>query len=383
MRFFFFAGLLFFGCSKLLAQPTLTLKVVVRGLERPVDITAAPGEAASRLYVVEQPGRIRVVMGGRLLPTPFLDLTDRVLSTGNEQGLLGLAFAPDYARTGYLFVYYTDRRGDVQISRFHRDPSQPDRANPTSELSIYRAAHPFSNHNGGCLRFGPDSLLYAGLGDGGSGGDPGNRAQDLAEPLGKLLRLDVRRATLAHPYLIPPANPFVGQRGAKAEIWAWGLRNPWRFAFDRQTGDLWIADVGQNQWEEVNYLPAGPGMGGRNFGWRRREGRHDFKPAKRSPPLTEPVFEYGHDDNGGFSITGGFVYRGRAVPALAGWYVCADYVSGHWWLLSPPTGGRGVARAVVNALHQTNISTFGEDSQGELYCADLAAGIIYRVGAAH
>lgn len=379
------------------AFPTLTLQPVARELERPLEVTAPAGD--SRLFIVEQPGRIRVVgANGKLRRDAFLDLTDRVLSAGNEQGLLGLAFAPDYARTGFFFVYYTDRRGNIRISRFRVDPADPDRALTASELFIYGARKPFSNHNGGCLRFGPhDGLLYAGLGDGGAGGDPGNRAQDLTSPLGKLLRFDVRAATQAQPYRVPPDNPFAAARPAtdgkkkpKAaplpEIWAWGLRNPWRFAFDPETRDLWIGDVGQNQWEEIDLLPAparGGPAGGVNFGWRCREGRHEFSERCAGAPggvsnALEPVFEYGHDDAGGYSVTGGAVYRGRAAPALTGYYVCADYVSGRVWLLRRE-GSRVVAR--LNGLHQQNLSAFGEDAAGELYATDLSAGVVYRLGA--
>ncbi len=370
---------------------------MARGLERPLEVTAPAADG--RLFIVEQPGRIRIVgTDGKLRAEPFLDLTDRVLSAGNEQGLLGLAFAPDYTRTGAFFVYYTDRRGNVRISRFRVDPANPDRALIASELFIYGARKPFSNHNGGCLRFGPhDGLLYAGLGDGGAGGDPGNRAQNLTSPLGKLLRLDVSAATAQQPYRIPPDNPFAagvapasGQKKKGSvplpEIWAWGVRNPWRFAFDRQTHDLWIGDVGQNQWEEIDVLPAqgqdGP-RGGANLGWRCREGRHEFSDRCAGAPggvsaAIEPVFEYGHDDAGGYSVTGGTVYRGRAAPALTGYYVCADYVSGRVWLLRRE-GPRVAAR--LNALHHQNLSAFGEDAAGELYATDLSAGVVYRVGA--
>ncbi|HYE76703.1 MAG TPA: PQQ-dependent sugar dehydrogenase, partial [bacterium] len=315
------------------AQPTLRLRPLVRGLERPVEVTSPPND--KRLFIIEQPGRIRVVgADGKLRATPFLDIVDRVVSSGNEQGLLGLAFAPDYAKSGYFFVNYTGRGGDTYVTRFQRDPANPDKANVASELRIYFARQPFSNHNGGCMRFGPDGMLYVGLGDGGAGGDPGNRAQDLASPLGKLLRLDVRGATAQKPYAVPADNPFVKQKGALPEIWAYGLRNPWRFAFDRQNGDLWIADVGQNKWEEVDWVTARNAPGA-NYGWRCREGAHAFKPKDCGGRLVEPVFEYGHDERGGYSITGGFVYRGRAYPALAGYYVCADYVSGNVWLLRP------------------------------------------------
>ncbi|MBC7448982.1 MAG: PQQ-dependent sugar dehydrogenase [Hymenobacteraceae bacterium] len=375
--------------------PTLTLHSVARGLERPLEVTAPAADP--RLFVVEQPGRIRVIgKDGKLRLEPFLDITDRVLSAGNEQGLLGLAFAPDYARTTHFFVYYTDRRGDIRVSRFRADPAAADRALVASELFIYGARKPFANHNGGCLRFGPhDGLLYAGLGDGGAGGDPGNRAQDLTSPLGKLLRFDVSAATTQQPYQIPAGNPFAANPPATSpkkrgtaplpEIWAWGVRNPWRFAFDRQTHDLWIGDVGQNQWEEIDLLPSrgsGGPRAGTNMGWRCREGLHAFSERCPGAPaggrtVLDPVFEYGHDDAGGYSVTGGSVYRGRTAPALTGYYVCADYVSGRVWLLRRE-GTRVAAR--LNALHHPNLSAFGEDAAGELYATDLSAGIVYRLG---
>ena len=374
--------------------PTLTLRAVARGLEHPLEVTAPAADP--RLFVVEQPGRIRVVgADGKLRATPFLDITDRVLSTGNEQGLLGLAFAPDYARTGAFFVHYSDRRGNTRVSRFLADPTDPDRALIASELPIYGAKQPFANHNGGALRFGPhDGFLYLGLGDGGAAGDPFNNAQDLTSPLGKLLRFDVRAASVQQPYRIPPGNPFAAAATATTkrkrpaplpEIWAWGLRNPWRFAFDRETHDLWIGDVGQNLWEEIDLIAAinGAPAGGANFGWRCREGRHEFKNSCAGAPggvtaALEPVFEYGHDDAGGYSVTGGTVYRGRAVPALTGFYVCADYVSGRIWLLRRE-GTRVAAR--LNGLHQQNLSAIGEDAAGELYATDLSAGVVYRLGA--
>jgi len=270
-------------------------------LQRPVDLQA---DGSGRLFVIEKVGRIRIIEDGQLLEAPFLDITDRVGSDGNEQGLLGFAFHPQYGDIGRFFVNYTDRRGDTVIARF-QVTSDPNLADPASETQLLGIDQPFPNHNGGVLAFGPDGYLYAGLGDGGSQGDPNGNAQNTDVLLGKILRLDVDSAD---PYTVPADNPFGN------EVWAYGFRNPWRFSFDRATGDLYIGDVGQNQWEEIDFIPAGS-PGGANFGWDHREGAHEYE-GGGPEGMIDPVAEYSHPE-GGCSVTGGYVYRG-AMPEWNG-----------------------------------------------------------------
>ncbi len=329
---------------------------VVSGLERPVRLAVA-SDGDPRLFVLEQAGLIRIVQNGALLPTPFLDIRDRVGSQGFEQGLLGLAFHPQYAQNGYFFVNYTDRNGDTVIARF-RVSADPNRADPATEEVLLRISQPYSNHNGGHLTFGPDGMLYIGTGDGGAAGDPHGNAQSLDTLLGKLLRIDVNHG---QPYAVPADNPFVN-RGGRPEIWAYGLRNPWTFTFDRLTGDLFIADVGQDKWEEIDFLPADT-PGGANFGWDYREGAHPFEgepPA--SPTLIDPVAEYGHDL--GCSVTGGEVYRGP-MTTWQGVYFYGDYCSGNiWGLLRLPDDSWK-----TTLLFQRNfrITAFGADVEGNMY----------------
>lgn len=345
----------------------LALTEVATGLDQPVHLSAPAGDA--RLFVVEQPGRIRVVRDGRLLPRPFLDIAAKV-GSGGERGLLSVAFHPRYAENGLFFVDYTDRRGDTRIERY-RASAAADTAGPASAALVLTVAQPYANHNGGHLLFGPDGMLYVGMGDGGSAGDPHGNGQDLGSLLGKLLRLDVDGA---EPYAVPRDNPFVGRAGARPEIWALGLRNPWRMAFDRHEGFLYIADVGQNQWEEVNAVRSG--AAGLNYGWNRMEGTHCFGlPLCGQVGLTSPVLEYGHGD--GCSVIGGAVYRGRAVPALSGRYVYGDYCSG--WLRSFRLAG-GVAgeRRQWRVRVPGNVLSFGEDAAGELYVM-TGSGTVYRL----
>ncbi|GAB4282006.1 MAG: PQQ-dependent sugar dehydrogenase [Deferrisomatales bacterium] len=351
-------------------------RVVVAGVTRPVQATHA-GDGSGRLFVVEQTGRIRVLREGELAPAPFLDLADRVRCCG-EQGLLGLAFHPRYADNGLFYVNYTRKAdGATVVARFSVDPANPDLADPSSQKVIFTVEQPFGNHNGGQLAFSPrDGFLYIGLGDGGSANDPGNRAQDPGSLLGKLLRLDVDRAA---PYAVPPDNPFVGEGEPLDEIWALGLRNPWRFSFDRLTGDLFIGDVGQDAWEEIDLQPAG--AGGANFGWRCREGAHDFlfAPECAGRLLVDPIAEYGHDQ--GNAVTGGFVYRGRAHPAMAGRYFYADYGTGKVWSLARAAEGGWSAPELELDL-AFPISSFGEDEAGELYLVEYSfsgAGKVRRL----
>jgi len=349
--------------------PTLALEPVTGGLTRPVSIAHAGDD---RLFVVEQGGLIRVWDGAALRPEPFLDLR-ALISTGGERGLLGLAFHPAYAANGWFFVNYTALDGATVIARYSVSPSDPNRADPASARTFLRIAQPFSNHNGGQLQFGPDGYLYIGMGDGGSGGDPGNRAQNLLDLLGKMLRIDVD----TEPYAIPPSNPYANRDDARAEIWASGLRNPWRFSFDRTSGDLWIADVGQGQWEEIDFQPA-TSIGGENYGWRRMEGSHCFNPAIacNDGTLVLPIIEYDHSD-GACSVTGGYVYRGVRSPRLTGTYLYADFCNGRIHGATRDADGAVSTTMLYDAPFL--IATFGEDSRGEIYAADFSNGILYRL----
>jgi glucose/arabinose dehydrogenase len=359
------------------ARIHLGLARVATGLSRPLLVTDA-GDGSGRLFVVEQTGAIRIVKAGKLLARPFLDLGAAV-SGGNEQGLLGLAFHPSYATNGKLYVSYTDRGGTSVIREYRVSAANPDRVDGSSGRTILRLRQPYANHNGGNIAFGPDGDLYIGFGDGGSAGDPGNRAQNLGSLFGKLLRIDVDRRTGTLPYGIPSTNPYVGRAGLD-QIWASGLRNPWRWSFDRLTGDLWIGDVGQDTWEEVDRAPATHGRNagrGLNFGWKAMEASHCYAPSSgcsrtgKTPPLTE----YRHV-NGRCSVTGGFVYRGSRYPDLVGAYLFADYCSGEIWFVD-----RGAPRGTSPRLALDTdalITSFGQDQAGELYLTDVG-GSVYRL----
>ncbi|HMQ63683.1 MAG TPA: PQQ-dependent sugar dehydrogenase [Flavilitoribacter sp.] len=357
----------------LAAQTKIALNVYAGGFTRPVDIVNA---GDSRLFIVEQRGIIKIIDGnGQVLSTPFLDIDARVGSQGNEQGLLGLAFHPDYANNGFFYVNYTNNSGDTRISRFKVSAGNPNVADPNSEKVLLPVDQPYSNHNAGDLTFGPDGYLYFGLGDGGSGGDPQNNGQTATAYLGKLLRIDVDNGD---PYAIPPTNPFKDTDFYLDEIWATGLRNPWRFSFDRLTGDLWIGDVGQDAWEEIDFQPASS-TGGENYGWRCYEGNHVYSMSGSFPDmsqLTFPVTEYSHSV-GGCSVNGGFVYRGQAFPALYGKYIYSDYCSGRFWTLTPDGQGGWDNEEVLNGANNTFVS-FGEDKDGELYVSALN-GNVYRL----
>jgi hypothetical protein len=355
------------------ASLALAFTPVVSTLVSPTVITHA-GDGSGRLFVVEQAGRIRVVRsGGTLLPLPFLDISGRIVS-GGERGLLGLAFPPGYSGKGYFYVNYTRAAdGATVVSRFIVS-ADPDLAVAASEEVLLIVAQPFANHNGGQIAFGPDGLLYVGLGDGGSGGDPQGNGQNPATLLGKLLRLDVESGV--EPYGIPADNPFVTEPAALDEIWALGLRNPWRFSFDRQTGDLYLADVGQNEWEEINFLAAAV-SGGANFGWNILEGPECFLPALNcvSPSAySAPVAFYDHEL--GCSVTGGYVYRGPGNPGMQGRYFYGDFCSGRVWGLRR-VGSEQVAELITRT--DFSISTFGEDEAGRLYVADYTTGTIHRI----
>lgn len=345
----------------------LTVEVVAEGLSNPLYLTTPPGDA--RLFVVEQAGRVLIIEDGQPLGTPFLDISDRV-SSGGERGLLSIAFHPEYAANGFFFVSYTDDAGDTQIERYSVS-ADPDAADPASGTSILSVDQPFSNHNGGLIVFGPDGMLYVGLGDGGSAGDPQGNGQDAGTLLGSLLRIDVDGGD---PYAIPADNPFVGVADASGEIWAYGLRNPWRFAFDPAAGTLYIADVGQNMWEEVNAV--GADEGGLNFGWNIMEGAHCFAEDQCDMTGLElPVLEYGHSD--GCSVTGGYVYRGADIPELQGHYLYSDFCSG--FLRSFRLAGRAATeRTTWDVGDLGNVMSFGEDSRGELYVLSQN-GRVYRI----
>jgi hypothetical protein len=346
------------------------LHLVAGSLDNPLFVTAVPGDT-NRLFVVLQGGQIRVVRHDTLLATPFLDVSGRISCCG-EQGLLGLAFHPQYAANGYFFVDYTNTAGDTRVVRYHVS-ADPDVADSTSATLVLGQAQPFSNHNGGMLAFGNDGYLYIGLGDGGSGGDPQGNGQNLNTFLGKILRIDVNGAA---PYAVPATNPFVGQAGALPEIWAWGLRNPWRFSFDRSTHELYIGDVGQNAHEEVDVEP--PATGGRNYGWNRMEGLSCYQSGCSSTGLTLPVLDYPHTE--GCSITGGYVYRGTRVTALSGLYLYADYCNG-WVKSFRYANGQVTEQQEWPDLEPGgSISSFGEDAQGELYVVVYgSSGAVYRI----
>jgi glucose/arabinose dehydrogenase len=349
----------------------VALEQVASGLAFPLYLTSPAGD--QRLFIVEKGGTIRIVQNGALLPTPFLDLSAKV-STGREQGLLGLAFDPQYASNGRFVVDYTDLAGDTRVSLF-RVSQDPNVADPASELAVLGVDQPFANHNGGQVLFGPDGLLYVMLGDGGSSGDPGNRGQSLADLLGSILRVQPLETG---GYAVPADNPFVGMPDVRPELWSYGLRNPWRVDFDPATGDLYVADVGERQWEEVSVSTATAGAGrGVNFGWRIMEGPECFgSPSCDEGGLELPVVSYDHGD--GCSITGGFVYRGSAIPALQGHYFYSDYCAGfvrsfrledgvavdqyEWPTLAPGAGVPG----------------FGRDAAGELYILGVD-GVVYRI----
>jgi glucose/arabinose dehydrogenase len=376
--------------------PAISLVQVITGLNQPLHITHA-GDGSGRLFIVEQTGRIKVY-DNFIYQGVFLDLSTKVTSTG-EQGLLSIAFPPGYSTSGRFYVNYTNLAGDTVIARY-KISTDPNKAEAASEEILLSIDQPYANHNGGQLAFGPDGYLYIGMGDGGSGGDPENRAQNPADLLGKVLRIDTEfTGTPAPPptgsrilflpalyksgtsnlYRVPPDNPFINSPGYRPEIWASGLRNPWRFSFDRNTGDLYIADVGQNNWEEVNFQ-SNASPGGENYGWRILEGNHCYNPSSGCVPPPEyvaPVVEYAHgtNDDNGCSITGGYIYRGIKYPSMQGIYFYGDFCSGKIW--GAARSGSWSSMQLTTAPFM--ISTFGEDEAGELYIAGYNNGKIYRI----
>lgn len=347
---------------------SLKLEQVATGLAGPVYVTSPVGD--SRLFIVEQPGRIRIVQNGQLIAAPFLDIVPRV-GSGGERGMLSLAFHPQYASNGFFYVYFTAPDGQIRIERFTVS-SNPSIANPSSAKLILAVAHPRGNHNGGLALFGPDGMLYLGLGDGGGGGDPDRNGQNPNTLLGALLRIDV---SSGDPYGIPPGNPFVGKNDARPEIWAIGLRNPWRFAFDVQGGNLYVADVGQGELEEVNVVPST--RAGVNYGWNVMEGSSCYNASSCSRQGLElPVFEYRHLGSA-CSVTGGFVYRGAAIPAIAGHYFFGDYCAG---FVKSFRYQNGVAtdERTWEFGNIGNVLSFGQDAAGELYVT-VGGGTVYRI----
>lgn len=370
---------LLLACFFLHAQtnvlPIIKLEDFASGLDNPVDMEHA-GDAF--FYVVEQPGTIKVLNASGEVISVFLDISGRVMSTGFEQGLLGIAFDPQYATNGFFYVHYTNTAGNSQFSRFSRNPMNPMNALADSEVPLLEDDDPYENHNGGQMKFGPDGYLYFTIGDGGNAGDPMNNAQDITTILGKLMRID---PNMDGTYSIPGDNPYAGVPGARPEIWATGLRNPWRFSFDKLTGDLWIPDVGQDEWEEVNYV-SGTGSGA-NYGWSCMEALHPFKTDcdNNGTPFTSPIAEYGHTPDPNLdclgSITGGYIYRGSAYSNMYGKYIYNDFCTGvmrtTYW------NGSNWTTAELGNFQPFAYSSFGEDINGELYLVNKTDGEIYRI----
>jgi glucose/arabinose dehydrogenase len=334
-------------------------EVVAIDLRRPVDVQPA-NDGTGRLFIIEKYGAIRILENGQLLEEPFLKIDDHVNDNGNEMGLLGFAFHPQYEQNGYFYVNYTGLDGDTRISRFQASGNIAD---PGSETILLTIPQPYENHNGGAVAFGPDGYLYLGLGDGGLAGDPQKNGQNTETLLGKILRIDVNSGD---PYVIPADNPFGN------EVWAYGLRNPWRISFDRASGDLWIGDVGQGEWEEIDYFPAG-GVNGANYGWSIMEGNHGYD-GEPQPGLLLPVVEYSHSSGDGCSVTGGYVYRG-SMPEWNGIYIYGDYCSGKIWGLLQSNGTW--QNQFLFSVGIT-ITSFGEDEAGELYFAS-DSGDVYKL----
>ncbi len=362
------------GCA--LAQDSSRFSLVVAGLEQPVGVTHA-GDGTGRLFIAEKGGFVRIVRDGQLLSEPFLDVRSVITPDSTaEQGLLGLAFHPDYKNNGTFFVYYSEASvkengaADTVVARYQVS-GDPNKADPATAKIILTIEQPFSNHNGGHIAFGPDGYLYIGTGDGGDGGDPQENAKNLTKLLGKILRIDVNADT----YVVPETNLWKPESGARTEIWAYGLRNPWKFSFDRETGDLYIGDVGQELFEEINVQPASS-KGGENYGWNTMEGMHCYEPTDCDKSQSVwPVYEYAHGE-AGISVTGGFVYRGNNLPDLDGAYIYADFASGNVWTLRF-TEGVWVNELLEKGAFQ--VSSFGEDEAGELYLTDFGGGALYRL----
>lgn len=352
----------------------IKLSPFASGYDEPIGLEHAGDE---RLFVIEQKGVIQIIdTAGTKLPTPFLDIQSKVYDRGNEQGLLGLAFHPSYKENGLFYLNYTIPSRATIIAEY-KVSDDPNVANASSERVLMTIAQPYSNHNGGCIEFGPDGYLYIGMGDGGFAGDPINAGQTPGEHLGKMLRIDVDGGD---PYNVPKDNPFVDKEGYQPEIWAMGVRNPWRFAFDPFNGDMWIADVGQDKWEEISFQ-AGTSSGGENYGWRCREGAHDYRPGDCTDEtvLTEPVYEFANNNANGCSVTGGHVYRGALQSDLFGKYIFTDYCSGNIWVTEKD--GNDFKTSLLGQFVQNNYSSFGFDVSGETYLCERARGNIVKMTA--
>ncbi len=368
--------------DKIAAQPVLTFSPFATGMGSALEIVNA-GDGSNRLFIAQRNGTIRVHNGTTLLPTAFINLVDTILDNG-EQGLLSMAFHPDYETNRYFFVWYTDKEGDLTLARYQTTAGDPNIADPNSEVVLLEIPKPgtpyFTNHNGGKIAFGTDGYLYVSIGDGGSGGDPFNNAQNGNSLLGKMLRLNVNNFLIPPYYTIPADNPYVSDPTVRDEIWALGLRNPWRWSWDRLTNDMWIADVGQNAREEINFRAAGT-TAAVNYGWRCYEGNANFNTTGCGLPSNYvfPIFDYPRNNTtGGFSVSGGYVYRGSAFPLLSGYYVCADYISGNVWKIRP--NGSGGWDVYQQSGLPGNISGFGESESGALYAVSLG-GTVYLVEA--
>ncbi|MSR75649.1 MAG: cadherin [Planctomycetes bacterium] len=368
-----------------LSAQSFGTQLFVSGLIRPVYVCSPPGDT-TRVFIIEQLNqRIRLVKNGVLLATAYLTIPTASIS-GNERGVLGMAFHPNYASNGYLYVNFTDTAGNTQIMRYQRSAANPDLAAPTGTL-LFAVTQPYSNHNGGMLAFGPDGYLWIGMGDGGSAGDPSGNAQNLTAQLGKLLRIDVNTPTGALSWSNPPSNPYYGAVVGHDSIMHYGMRNPWRFSFDRWNGDLWIGDVGQNAAEEIDYLAAGT-AGGKNFGWRCYEGNMAYNTAGCAAlaTMTAPVYAYAQGPNG-YCVIGGYVYRGNAIPGLNGTYFFSDNSSNKIWSMrksaTPPGYTAFTDRTgqldPPGAATITTVSSFGEDADGELYICDLNGGEVFKI----
>jgi len=340
--------------------------------DQPLYVTQPPGDS-HHLFVVEQSGLVEVLTDGTREAAPFLDLSDQVSCCG-EQGLLSIAFAPDYTKSGLVYADYTDRSGDTRVVEYRRSSSDPLTADPSSARLVLRVDQPYPNHNGGLLLFGPDHLLYIGLGDGGSEGDPQRRGQDLSTLLGKILRIDPRPSG-GKPYSVPPSNPFVHTAGARPEIYSYGLRNPWRFSFDRLTGDLSIGDVGQSSYEEIDLVGHGEGRGA-NFGWSAYEGFARFNNDQSAPNAVPPVLVYSHDQ-GGCSVTGGYVVRDPSLTSLYGRYLYGDFCTGDLRSFPAVPGKRATDDRPLG-IQVPSLSSFGEDDAGHIYATSLE-GPVYRL----
>jgi len=362
------------------AAPTdakIRLALRASNLSEPVFVTSAR-DGTGRLFIVEQTGRIRIYKDGVVLSTPFLSIGSQV-SKGSEQGLLGLAFSPSYRTNRKLYVNFTDVNGDTVVREYKASSTNPNVVATSTARTIIKIGQPYDNHNGGMLAFGPDGYLYIGMGDGGSGGDPGNRAQNIDSLLGKILRINVNGSTSTRNYLFPSTNPYVGRAG-RNEIWQLGVRNPWRFSFDRANGNLWIGEVGQEHWEEIDRaVKTSSGAGrGVNWGWHVLEGTHCYSPSTgcSTTGKTMPLTEYYHD-NGRCAVTGGYVYRGTGVPTLVGGYVYADFCSGEIWVVDSAAARPATPTLLLDT--DMTISGFGENAAGELYVLDHGGGAMYAI----